>query len=185
MIDQILTHVLDELNDYLFLRSQVADRAVMGHLYDKDKLDPKTQDKIVMLLVNVTEERTYRSTDFLEKRPDGKAERVVPPVKVNLHILFIANLGDYSEAMKAVGQLMSFFQHRPFFDLPALSELADNGGRLNFELESMTFEQINHLWGALGAKYMPSVLYKAGILDVRDRQLQAEVAPVEEIAINA
>ena len=48
----------------------------------------------------------------------------------------------------------------------------------------MTFEQQNHLWGALGAKYMPSVMYRLALVAVRDEQIEAEVLPVQEILIN-
>ena len=40
------------------------------------------------------------------------------------------------------------------------------------------------MWGALGAKYMPSVMYRLAIVTVRDEQIEAEVPAVEEIVIN-
>ena len=36
------------------------------------------------------------------------------------------------------------------------------------ELVSPTFEQQNHIWGGMGAKYLPSVLYKVRMLVYRE-----------------
>lgn len=186
MIDQAVAHVVSELNGYFHVRSQQPDRALAGNLFDLDgTINNNTADKVVVLLVNVEEDHTYRSVDVFEKRSDGTSERVQPPVKVNLYVLFVANFSTYGEAMKALSQVVSFFQHRRYFDFASIPGLTDQEGRMTFELHSMTFEQINHLWGALGSKYMPSVLYKIGLLDVRDRQLEAEVAPVRDILVTA
>lgn len=182
MIKEAFAHVVSELNGYFNVRSQIPDRAVAGSLFNlQGKVNQQVNDKVVMSLVNVEEDRTYRSVETFEKRPDGTSEQVKPPIKVNLYVLFVANLSDYEEAVKAVDQVMSFFQHRPAFDYASIAELADREGRMVFELHSLSFEQVNHLWGALGAKYMPSVLYKVGVVDIRDRQLEAEVPPVQEI----
>lgn len=182
MIDRAVSFVVDELNEYFNVRSESPDRAAAGSLFDLDgNVESTLKNKVVVSLVNVERDRTYRSVETFEKRVDGVGERVQPPVKVNLYLLFIGNFSDYAEAMKAVSQVVGFFQHRPsvaYASVPALSELE---GRMTFELCSLTFEQINHLWGALGGKYVPSVLYKVGIVDLRDRQLEAEVAPVTEI----
>ncbi len=182
MIDQALAHVVAELNGYFNVRSQIPDRAVAGSLFNlQGNVNPEVNDKVVVSLVNVEEDRTYHSVETFETRPDGVSEQVRPPVKVNLYLLFVANLGVYSEAVKAVDQVISFFQHRPAFDYASIPALAGRRGRMLFELHTMSFEQVNHLWGALGSKYMPSVMYKVGLVDIRDRQLEAEVPPVEEI----
>ena len=182
MIDRVVSHLVGELNDYFSVRSQTPDRAEAASLFDlQGSLDPSKVNKVVMSLVNVQQDKTYRSVETFETRSDGTAERVQPPVMVNLYLLFIANFSDYDEAMKAIAQVMSFFQHRPTFPYASIPALAALEGRLSVELTSMSLEQVNHLWGALGSKYMPSVLYKVGLFDLRDRQVEAEVAPIEEI----
>ncbi len=182
MIEQAFAHVVAELNGYFHVRSQIPERVVADSLFTlQGTVNQEVNDKVVMSLVNVEEDPTYHSVETLERRADGVGERVRPPIKVNLYVLFVANLGNYGEAMKALGLVMSFFQHRPAFDYASIPALADRRGRMLFELHSLTFEQVNHLWGALGGKYMPSVMYKVGLVDIRDRQLEAEVPPVEEI----
>jgi hypothetical protein len=186
MIDHVLSHVVSELNDYFNARVQVPDRVLATSLFHLNgEVNNDATDKVVVSIINVREDGSYPSVRTFEKRSDGTAEQVLPPVRVNLYLLFVANMKVYKEAARALGHVMSFFQHRPSFDYASISALADHEGRFSAELESMTFEQLNHLWGVLGGKYVPSVLYKLGLLDVRDRQVRAEVAPVTRVGVTA
>jgi hypothetical protein len=182
-----MAHVVSALNDYMNVRSPSlsTERVVSGSLFDLDgKVNTETRDKVALSIVNVEEDRVYRSVEIFERRADGKSLLVKPEVKVNLYVLFVANLGKYDEALKALGQIVAFFQSHSSFDYASVPALAGREGRVVFELFSMSFEQQNHLWGALGAKYMPSVMYKAGIVDVRDERVEGVVPPVEEVWVN-
>lgn len=187
MIHLAVKHIVQELKSYLNLRSgfPTGDPIVAGSLFNLNQQpNERTKNKIVLSLVNLQEDRVYRSVDVFNQRPDGTSELVKPEVKVNVFILFVANFDDYEEAMKGLMNVVAFFQHRQVFDFSVIPDLADREGRMTFELFSPTFEQQNHLWGALGAKYTPSVIYKAGIFDIRDEQIEALVPPVEEVLIN-
>jgi hypothetical protein len=187
MIHQAIQHIVSELNAYLNLRSPSLDteRVMLGSLFDlSGNPNADAQEKVLISLVNVQQDPVYHTVELYEKRPDGKAELVRPEVRVNLFLLFVANLADYEEALKAVEHVISYFQAHHVFDYAVIPSLADQQGRLVFELYSMTFEQQNHLWGALGSKYQPSVMYKLGLVGIRDRQIEAEVRPVEQVLIN-
>jgi len=183
VIHQVVSQLVDELNAYLNLRSPALtqDRVVAASLLEPSGTpNPKARDKVVLSVVNVEENRIYRSLDKYQTRADGISELVGPKVRLNIYLLFTANLEKYDEALKAISGVIGFFQHRVAFSLPGNG--TTEGSRVVFELHSLTFEHQNHLWASLGAKYMPSVMYKAGIVDIRDGQPLAEVAPVEEIA---
>lgn len=187
MIYQAVSHVASELNAYINLRAPTLtpDRVVAESLFDLDGSASSTaKDKIVVLLVNVEQDRVYRPVDPLERAADGTAQFVRPDVNVNLFLLFIANLSDYGEALKAVAHVISFFQHRSVFMITDPDRDPDEQTRVSFELFTLTFEQQNHLWGAIGSKFMPCVMYKAGLLKVRDTQVEADIGPVHEILIN-
>ncbi len=187
MIDQAMAYVVSELNAYLHLRSPslAPNRIVAGSLFDLDgNVNQQTRDMVVLSVVNVEEDPVYRSVETFDKRPDGTSTLIKPEVKINLYLLFVANLSDYNEALKMLSYVISFFQLRNSFDYSRIPALVDRQGRMVFELFSMTFEQQNHLWGALGAKYMPSLMYKVGILEVRDQQIVAEIPPVQELSVN-
>jgi hypothetical protein len=181
VIHVTVAQVARELNAYLNLRSpgMPEDRVTPGSLFDLNgAANGATKNRVVVQVVNVEENGVYRSLETHQPRSDGTHGRVNPPVRVNVYVLFVANLDNYPEALKAISLVVAFFQNRYTFEV---SGNGDGASRVIFELYSMTFEQQNHLWASLGAKYMPSVIYRAAILDIRDLQTQAAVPPVEEI----
>ena len=50
-------------------------------------------------------------------------------------------------------------------------------GKLIFELESLGADKLNNIWTTLGAKYMPSVVYKVRMLTFDDSIIR-EYRPV-------
>ncbi len=187
MIHQVIQHVVSELDTYLNLRSPslAQDRVVLDSLVDgSGSPNANAKEKVVLSLVNIQEDSIYQSVETYEKRPDGKAELVRPELRVNLFLLFIANFSNYAESIKALEYVISFFQTRHVFNYSAIPALTGQQGRMVFDLYSMTFEQQNHLWGALGSKYQPSVMYKISLVAIQDRQIEAEIRPVEQIVIN-
>lgn len=185
MIDTALKHVVSELNDYLDVRSpgMTSDRVQLLSLFEApDTPNSAAIDRIVVSLVNVEQDAVYQSVDVF-RRTNGEIQRVKPEVTVNLYVLFIANMKNYEEALKLLSQVISFFQLRSSFDYATIESLSDREGRLTFDLFSMSFEQMNHLWGALGAKYVPSVMYKVGLVGITDAQTEAEIPPITDILI--
>ena len=185
MIHLAVAQVVQEANAYINLRAPggvgaPTDRVVSASLFKLDgTLDTNVRNRVVVQVVNVEKNTVYRSMETTRVRPDGVYERVNPSVRVNAYVLFIANFDDYTEALKSISLVMAFFQNRYTFEVP------NNGSgtqHLVFDLHSLTFEELNHLWASLGAKYMPSVVYKAAILDIQDWQMDAEVPPVQEIS---
>ena len=182
MIDLTMAQVVDEMNAYLNLRApgQDPERVLVGSLFDPVGVsNASLKDHIVVQIVNIEENSVYRSMETHRTRSDGMHERVRPAVRINLYILFVANMAKYVEALKAISLVIAFFQNRFAF---AITGNGNGPSKVIFELYSMTFEQQNHLWASLGAKYMPSVIYKAAILEISDTQVEAEVPPVEEIS---
>jgi hypothetical protein len=54
---------------------------------------------------------------------------------------------------------------------------------LTMDLLSLSFEEVNHLWGSLGGKQMPFVAYRGRLITLHDRRLLEGGAPVQEIDI--
>jgi hypothetical protein len=181
VIDIMLERVVGELNSYMNLRAPALtrERVVSESLFDTHGVAREAaRNRLVACLVSIEENRVYRSMETHQVRRDGMHERIKPKVRLNLYILFIANHDQYSEALKAVSHVIAFFQQHGATELIAEDE---ERSRVIFELYSTTFEQQNHVWASLGAKYMPSVMYRASIVDIRDRKSEGEIPPVREI----
>lgn len=187
MINLALSHVLTELNNYLNVRSPGGEekQAVMGSFYDnKGVLNTAMQEKIVLLLANVEEDNIYRSVNKVRRRADGTGEIINPEMKLNLYVLFASNLSIYTEALKYLSLVISYFQTKNTFKYAEVVGLDGADGRFIFDLHSLGFEQQNHLWGALGMKYVPSVMYKVSMITVRDDRVDGEIPPVTKIMVN-
>lgn len=184
MINEVVTSIIGRLNDYLNLRapSLKPEIAVAGNLVDQTGKLAASSDRVVLTVVNIDENRVYRSLDRYRKLPDGGTERVRPPARLDLTLLFTSTHTDYPEALKFLAYTISFFQLYAVF---TVDNPEGEKARVQLELLSTSFEQQNHLWGSLGAKYLPSVLYRAGILEVRDVQTEGEAPVVQQIDVGS
>ncbi len=185
MIHLAVQQVVSELNQYFNLRAPTLtpERVVADSLFDLDGgAKSIAKEKVVASLVNVEQDRYFRPVNPIERTVSGAAQFIRPEVNINVYLLFAANISDYDEALKAISYVISFFQLRPVFHVTDPDWDPDGEARVTFELFTLSFEQQNHLWGAVGAKFMPCVVYKAGMLKVRDTQVEADVGLIEQMS---
>lgn len=128
-------------------------------------------NKVVVTLVNIAEEGALKNNLNLKPLPGNPNQRLKyhPLVHVNLYLLFTANFNDYSTAIEHLFRVLEFFQGRKVFNT-ADSSSTTNGKsiehELTMDLHTLSFEQLNDLWGSLGGKQMPFVLYRARLIPV-------------------
>lgn len=147
-------------------------------------------NKVIITMVNVEEESTLKNGASYQKL-GNMARYTNPPVYMNLYSLISAHYPQsYDISLKRLSSVIKFFQSRNTFNLSNAQPLAndlnlndpeDMSISLNFELYTLTFEQINHLWGSLGGKQMPSVMYKIRLVAIEDRSTVRETPLIEEI----
>jgi hypothetical protein len=70
----------------------------------------------------------------------------------------------------------SITKNQPSNPLDRLEEF-----KLIFDLFSPSMEEINHLWGTLGGKQYPFVLYVMRMLDLKFTAVQSETGLITEI----
>jgi hypothetical protein len=150
--------------------------------------------QIYMSLVNIEEEATLKNLDAVRQSEIRPIAYVNPPVYINLFLLFSANHRDYTMAIKHIGLVMLFFQGNRSFSLARTPVAAagvfaspgedENNILLHADLVSLTFEQLNHLWGALGGKQQPFVLYKVRQVEIDANRMVQGGGLITEIKIN-
>ncbi len=145
---------------------------------------------IVMSLVNIEEDRVYKvnETRFRPASSIGLSLQK-PPVYLNLSILFASHFENdtlkYQAGLKMLSLVIQFFQHQNVFtpqNSPSLSSV--NIEELIFELRTLSFQDLNNLWGVLGSRYMPSVLYKVRMLVINEDFSEGAAPVIQHIAIN-
>ena len=173
MIDKAIILIKDKVNAYLKLKADITDdKVALNNILSQDGSTSHLPDNSILLsLVNIEEDRILaNSKDIYKEVSDDSISKINPPVHLNLYVLFSANFSEdnYIEAIKFLSYIIGFFQGYPVFNHQNSSELNENIEKLIFDLYNMNFEQQNHLWGTLGAKYMPSVIYKVRLVTIQE-----------------
>ncbi len=143
-------------------------------------------ERVVMTLVNLQEEFTLKNSGY-QTVENGRTVYRNPPSYLNLFILFsVLNNEQYETALKRLSRVIEFFQWRKELILTTTSSLNNlpQDVQIFMDLFSLTFEQQNYLWGSLGGKQVPFVLYRARLVTLEAGKRQGESQPITEIYIN-
>ncbi|TSE10400.1 MULTISPECIES: DUF4255 domain-containing protein [Aquimarina] len=202
MIRTILQLLVNQLTSYILQVNEDIEEppVVLGNIGLSNALggsESYMQDKIVLSLVNLIEETTmknsspYRSASF-------QPEVENPPIFVNLFLLFTSNFTSpqgagsssqipYNNGITLLSTVIEFFQSQNIFtaqNSPAM-DIIQNPSlqdiRIAVDLYPLTFEQVNHLWGSLGGKQMPFVMYKARVLPLKREKITARGGLIQDV----
>jgi hypothetical protein len=189
MIAPVLNAIVGQLNTYIGL---IDPEVVLGNISFVDAFqDTPVQslsDRVIASVINIEQEGVLRNLPFRQSitgvngLPQGVQRQ--PEVFLNVYILFGANKQNYEVALQRVAQVIAFFQRQYVYtpsNLPVLTGL--NIEKVIFDLYSTNFEQLNHLWGVIGGKYIPSVIYKMRLAVIQDA-VQQGTGIVSEVQIN-
>lgn len=151
------------------------------------------RDQLILSIVNTKEEKTLKNLPhYVRNDVTLRATYENPPVFLNFLILITATHSNYTNALTDLSRAIRFFQSKRVFTqdevTPAsliASELdpADllETFKLIFDIYSPTLEEVNHLWGTLGGKQYPFVLYVMRLLDLKFRAVTREGGLVIEV----
>lgn len=136
---------------------------------------------VTLLLIKLEEDRELRAADpYLRRGDDGRALRVQPDIRLNLHLLFVASFKFYDVAWSQLSALIQYLQTVRVFDADSTPGLPDGVERLVFELSTLSLAEQNEVWSALRTAHHPSVLYRVRLITYRD-QSSAEVPEIGTI----
>ncbi len=169
------------------------DRVVLGNIAFHESSDTSITNaignRIVLTLVKTEEEYAMKNRPNHRRNPvSGNLEYANPPIFLNLYVLITANVVEYEVALSFLSRVISYFQHQNVFN--ETNTVAPSGGfvpetfHFNVSMVSPGLEQLNHLWGVLGGKIMPSVFYKLQLQQIEyipDEPLPA--SPITEITL--
>jgi hypothetical protein len=171
MIDRALSFLKDELNIYIKAKTGDSDKAVLTKLVEQSGTSLLTGNELIAIsLVNVEEERTMRAQGHQVVMNNGAYSLANPEIRLNLYVLFVGyNKQHHKEELALISLIAQFFQIRNVFENTEYPQLGDAIEKLIVELYSLNFEQQNQLWASIGAKYMPSLLFKVRMIIVNEK----------------
>jgi len=186
MIDVSLKFLVDEVNGYLYRRvNSNFGNVVLGPLVDDKGNWVATKDTMLLTLFQIEEERHARIQVPQQVMVDGRNVTLPPPLTLNLVLLFSAYFGTYSEGLRMLSLLLTFFQSHPLFSPAEHPALPAGVDRLALELVNYGPEQANQMWACLGAKHLPSVVYRVRMLFLQDQEPSGTGAPIRAIQTTA
>jgi hypothetical protein len=165
MIYESLKCVSDSLDAYLRTRFALSkDKVALSPVVDKDGSNTNgDRDKITITLLNIEHEKTVTKGNI--------TAGMRPPVHLNLYVLFTVYFGEdgsYEESLRELGAVISFFQANPVMNHQNTPDLDDNIEKLVFEYTNQDMQSLNYVWGMLGGKFAPSVMYKMRMITIQE-----------------
>ncbi|WP_299114033.1 DUF4255 domain-containing protein [uncultured Winogradskyella sp.] len=175
MIDKALKFSKDILDQ--FLKNEMGleeSKVLINNIIDGDGTIPQiNQNKVVISLINLEKETLRPFYTRNNKLPDGNYSLSAPVERYNLDVLITSNFDDYNETLKFLNASILFFQTNPCISASSNSNIPDGLGKLEFELENVSYHQMHSLWSAMGAKYQPSVIYKTRLVTLDANEIDA------------
>lgn len=186
MIDVSLEYTRKVLDQYLMINlGTEGSVVVLNNLVDMNGNSPqKNQNKLVITLVNL--EYEINKQFYGGQRQDaGQISRFNPSVCFNIDILVSANFDDYGEALKFLTATIGFFQENISFTRASHPTLPNGISNLNFEIENSPSGKAHNLWTSLGAKYLPSIVYKIRHVVVQSEQIKGSISAIQDTSVVA
>ncbi len=171
---QILrTNLNAALND---LRGTVnTNYIVLGNIAFADSgnndIDPQIENTIVLTLFKIEEEFALKNKPAHRRNPvTGNPEYINSPAFLNLHVLITANNNSYTNALENISFVIGYLRHQNVFNNEnSILPVGMTMGRYHFNMNmlALSYEQLNHVWGILGGKHLPCVMYKLQLMEIQ------------------
>ncbi|MEP6711098.1 MAG: DUF4255 domain-containing protein [Ferruginibacter sp.] len=164
MIATALSFLAEEMNIYFSNKGKLTDdKVIVSALISQDStISIQGENKIVITLINIEEDLKLKNQTVITRPHD----RGTQPANIILTVLFSAYFspGNYTESLRFISFVISFFNENPVFTMTAVLPPDPSIQRLSVEMVNADAQKLHFTWTTLGAKYMPSVIYKVMIM---------------------
>ena len=183
MINLAIQLLAGQLNQYLRRTYNLGeDVVVVSNLLEMDgSVAANVNNKLVVFLVNIEKDavpfRQVSSHDVGRREMQGSA-----PYYFNLYLMMTANFtgNSYSEALKFLSSTISFFQKNYVIDHQTAPEMDSRIEKLILDIENLSIQDLSNLWGALGGKYLPSIMYRVRMVAFDAEDITGRIPLVSE-----
>lgn len=189
MLDKVLLFINDLLNKELKMSFGLTDDIVtVSSLINLDgSISKNIENKVILSVINLEQEKTVKNREEYMSAGQNTFNKVNPPIHLNLYLLISSNYNseNYIEALKMLSTVISFFQASKVFKPQTYPELDPSIQRLTFEIYNVPIQELSHVWSGIGAKYVPSMVYKVRMITIQKGQTREQVAGVGSLNTNA
>ena len=157
-------------------------------LETSDSNAAKLEGKVVLTLLNLEEEATLRNLHNYRVK-DGSTKYKNPAVHLNIYLLISANCDTYAKSLRSISKVVQFFQGKNVFT--SSNTVYDRAANVAFdvleffkfilELYTPSFEELNYVWGTLGGRQLPSVIYKIQLVSIDQDKTLSESVVIQQL----
>ncbi|CAN0448283.1 MAG: DUF4255 domain-containing protein [Pseudomonadales bacterium] len=186
MINSALNQLAYELNESLQRTFSLDENiVVVSNTVEQDgSLPLQANNKVALSLINIERETFTQKGGGYGGSSFSRSVVGHEPIYLNLYVMVSICFGgnNYLESMKFLSTAIAFFQRRPVFDHSNTPDLDDQIDKLALDIENLSIQDLSNVWGVLGGKYFPSVLYRVRMVaidpgDIRDQAVSISSTP--------
>ena len=202
MISHALTIVVNELKKHfedVYGIAMTGDEVNLGNLAEGFAVGTGSagvaRNKLIFQMVNIKEEKALKNLpNYVRDDVSLKASYENPPVHLNFLILATATHTEYTNALLMLSRAIRFFQSGHVFTQDNVSPASITTGapanpldqleqfKLIFDLYSPSMEEINHMWGTLGGKQYPFIMYMLRMIELKFRAVHSESGLITSVS---
>lgn len=164
MLDFTIKELANQLNQYLMRNLSLSENIVeVSNIVAPDgSVAANIDNKVILSLCSIE-----RDTATL-RAPDSAHRSVTlsPPLFLNLYVMVAANFTGkhYADGLRLLSLSIAFFHNKAVFDRSNTPELDPAIDKLVLDIKNLTPHEMSNVWGLLGGRYLPSVLYRIRVV---------------------
>ncbi len=161
MIHEAVQFIDSNLNDFLKAQFSIDENTtIANNLVDIDgKAFPENINKVVLTLFNLYQENFLKNVEEPDKINQNRKKNF------SFYLLLSSNFIDYSVALQFLNTAHSYLEANVIFNEATSPNFPLGLSNIELYLHNTTFEELYYIWTTLGAKYVPSAVYKVRIMD--------------------
>lgn len=179
MIKPALHILTEDLNAFLLQKLSLTDPVVLHNIAEDNASNTTSgpSDQIYLTLVNVEEETLLKNTaGYNPSLAPGTKQ--MPPMRINLYLLFSFKSQHYKDALDSLSAVMGYCQSKKVWNqqntvVPAFNSLSNQDFEFTLDLHNISFEDSNNMWGNLGGRQLPFVIYKLRMVTLAQDLIQS------------
>jgi len=160
VIDRALDLVASRLNAHLAARYNVSDDLVaLCPLTDAEgKPAAAAKNRLVLFLTNIAHDALPRQPMEFSGRQVSRSQ----PIHLDVYFMLASghDADTYGEGLKLMSAALMFFQAHPVMTPRSTPDMPEGVNHLAIEISNLRVEELGQLWGNLGGRYVPSVMFK-------------------------
>jgi hypothetical protein len=193
LIKHALNILVADLNEFLQSNASLNGAVQLHNIAEVDDISslPQGQNaQIYCTLVNIEEETLLKNTP-LHNPSLAPGTKQVPPMRLNLYLLLSFRSAGYDQSLDLLSRIMGYCQAKKEWNqqntpLSAWTNnpLVNQDFRFFLDIYNISFEDSNNMWGNLGGKQMPFVIYKLRLVALNEQFIQTTAPPITAVIGN-